>query len=297
MPETLARGVWGSLATPFDDDLRLDEASLERLVDMYAAAGAAGVVALGVLGEAARLDAGERRRVVERVARGGLPVVAGVSALATAPAIEEAVWVAEAGASAVMVLVPTADADTLAVHLAAVSEACGAPIVVQDHPATTGVSIGGEALATAVGASDVAAAIKAEAPPTAPAVARLVSRVQAPVFGGLGGVNLLDELLAGASGAMTGFAVPEALVAAVDAFAQGGYEAACRAYTPWLPLVLFEVQQPGGVALRKEILRRRGVLATARVRAPGLPFPRELEMVLDAHLEGVDLRVPAAGRP
>ncbi len=296
MPATLAHGVWGILATPFGDDLGIDEGSLERLVDLYRQAGAAGVVALGVLGEAARLDSNERRRVVERVAAGGLPVVAGVSALATAPAVEEAVQAAEAGASAVMVLVSTSDADTLAAHLAAVSQACGTSIVVQDHPATTNVSIGAEALSRAVDVSCVAAAVKEEAPPTAPAVARLVARVQVPVFGGLGGVNLLDELAAGSSGAMTGFAVPEALVATVHAFAQRGYDAAREAYVPWLPLVLFEAQQPGGVALRKEILRRRGVIATARVRAPGLPFPRELDAVLDAHLAAVDLPMTAGAR-
>jgi 4-hydroxy-tetrahydrodipicolinate synthase len=293
---TLAPGVWGILATPFDDDLRVDEPSLERLVELYRQAGAAGVVALGVLGEAARLDSSERRRVVERVSACGLPVVAGVSSLATAPAVEEAVLATEAGASAVMVLVSTPDADALAAHLAAVSRACGAPVVVQDHPATTGVSIAADALRVAVAACGVAAAIKEEAPPTAPAVARLAADCQVPVFGGLGGVNLLDELVAGSAGAMTGFAVPEALVATVEAFDRGGYGAARAAYLPWLPLVLFEAQQPGGVALRKEILRRRGVIATARVRAPGAGFPSALAAVLDAHLSAVDLPVPVGGR-
>lgn len=289
----LSGGVWGILTTPFDADLRLDECSLERLVGLYEHAGAAGVVALGVLGESSRLNSAERRRVVERVASGGLPVVAGVSALATAPAVEEAVRSVEAGATAVMVLVSTPNGDALAGHLAAISEACGAPIVAQDHPATTNILITPDALAIAVNDSGVVGAVKQESPPTAPAVAQLAARVQVPIFGGLGGVNLLDELLAGAAGAMTGFAVPEALVATVDAFASQGYSAARETYVPWLPLVLFEAQQPGGVALRKEILFRRGVIATPRVRPPGAPFPEELDSVLDAHMAAIDLTIQA----
>ena len=285
-------GVWGILATPFHDDLSVDETSLERLVAHYEGIGARGVVALGVLGEAARLDSRERRQVLERVTAGGLPVVAGISSLSTAPAVEEARAAAAAGVQAVMVLVPTADAGALAKHLRAISAACGLGVVVQDHPATTGVVIGVQELARAVADSGVAAAVKQESPPTAVRVAQRVN-VGVPVFGGLGGVNLLDELLCGAAGAMTGFAVPEALVATVDAFRDAGPAAACAAYAPWLPLALFESQQPVSLALRKEILRRRGFLATAVVRPPGSPFPPELERALDAYLAAVDLPVSA----
>ena len=58
-------------------------------------------------------------------------------------------------------------------------------------------------------------AVKAEAPPTPVAVAELTARCTVPVFGGLGGVGLLDELAVGAAGAMTGFSFPEGLLACV----------------------------------------------------------------------------------
>src|SRR4051812_12543611 len=88
----LRPGVWGILATPFrDEDLTLDLASLERLVVHYRFIGATGVVALGVLGEASRLNSSERSEILQRAVRAaaGMPVVAGVAALASAPAIEE----------------------------------------------------------------------------------------------------------------------------------------------------------------------------------------------------------------
>ena len=62
------------------------------------------------------------------------------------------------------------------------------------------------------------------------------------VFGGLGGQGLLDELLSGAAGAMTGFSYPEALIACVRAWQTDGYEAARDALLPYLPLINFEQQ-------------------------------------------------------
>ncbi len=288
--EPLAPGVWGILATPFHgDDLAVDTESITRLIALYRKAGARGVVALGVLGEAARLSSLERRLVLRTVveAAEGLPVVAGMSATSTAPAIEEAGYAAEAGAHAVMVLVNGSDARRLAEHLTRVSASCGLGIVLQDHPTSTGITIAPGALAQAVQGAGVVVAVKAEAPPTAPTVAALTKELDVPVFGGLGGVGLLDELLAGSAGAMTGFAVPEALVATVGAWQRGGYGPAREAYLPWLPLVLFESQDKISLALRKEILRRRGVIAEAQVRAPGLAMPAALHPALDAHLAAV----------
>src|SRR5581483_2558098 len=116
----LESGVWGILATPFTGpELEVDTRSLKRLVGHYREIGAAGVVALGVLGEAARLDGDEKATVLRAVveAAGGMPVVAGTGATSTQPAIEEARRAAELGARAVMVLVNTANGARLAEHL------------------------------------------------------------------------------------------------------------------------------------------------------------------------------------
>jgi 4-hydroxy-tetrahydrodipicolinate synthase len=290
--ENLKPGVWGILATPFSGpDRSLDTASLTRLVEHYGRIGATGVVALGVLGEAARLDASERETVVRHVvaAAGPMVVVAGTGATATQPAIEEAQRAADCGARYVMVLVPTPREDLLEEHLCKISQASGLGIVLQDHPQTTGIVIPPSTLARAASASDVVVAIKAESPPTAPTVATFVANADVPVFGGLGGVGLLDELLAGSAGAMTGFAFPEALVATINAWQNSGFQAACKAYTPWMPLVNYEAQDKIGLALRKEILWRRGLIADPSVRLPGATAPASALEALVAHLEAVPI--------
>ena len=284
----LSPGVWGILATPFyGDDLAVDVDSLRTLVHHYRQVGARGVVALGVLGEAARLDADERRIVLSTVVdtAGDMPVVAGNAATAAAPAIEEARRAADCGVSAAMIMVNSADPQQLVEHLDRISTATGLGIVLQDHPAVSGIVISPASLVGAVAASDSVVAVKAESPPTAPMVAALAAVSSVPVFGGLGGVGLLDELLAGSAGAMTGFAFPEALVATMDAWMQHGYKAARDQYAPWLPLVMCEAQEKISLAVRKEILGRRGLIREARVRPPGVGLPAATYAALDAHLQ------------
>jgi 4-hydroxy-tetrahydrodipicolinate synthase len=106
------------------------------------------------------------------------------------------------------------------------------------------------------------------------------------ILGGLGGVALMQELDAGSSGTMTGFALPDVLVRVVAAHRSGQVETARRVFEEYLPLIVFEAQPGAGVALRKEILRRRGAIAHATVRQPApLPDPvslRSLERLLEA---------------
>jgi 4-hydroxy-tetrahydrodipicolinate synthase len=285
----LAPGVWGIIATPFAGPaLDVDKGSLARLVEHYQRIGARGLTVLGVLGEASRLSRAERRAVVEVVCEAvDLPLVVGATGLATAPVIEEAQLVREVAgdrAAGVMIQVHSPQPKVVADHLNAVHEATGLGIVVQDHPASSGVSIRTADLASVIGDVPSTVAVKAEAPPTPAAIAALTAGTGVPVFGGLGGVGLLDELAAGAVGAMTGFSLPEGLIACVDAYRQGGFEAAREAYLPYLPLVNFEAPAGMGLAIRKEILRQRGLITESRVRAPGPGLPDALVPLLRRHL-------------
>jgi 4-hydroxy-tetrahydrodipicolinate synthase len=288
----LSPGVWGVVATPFGGStLEVDEGSLVRLVTHYERIGVTGLTVLGVFGEAAQLSSTERREVLEAVVDTvQLPLVVGATSLGTAPVIEETLLAREAVGdrlAAVMVQVNSPRPDVLAAHLRAVHAASGAPIVVQDYPAISGVSIPADALAAALTDLPFVAAVKAEAPPTPPAIATLTRRLSCPVFGGLGGIGLLDELAAGSAGAMTGFSYPEGLQACVAAWRSGGYEAAREAFLPYLPLVNFEQQVRIALAIRKEALRRRGLIVDASVRPPAASFPASLGEQLGRHLAAV----------
>jgi 4-hydroxy-tetrahydrodipicolinate synthase len=296
MPEKiprLAHGLWGVLATPFrEPDMTVDVGSLRREVALFGGVPATGLVVLGVFGEGAALDSAEAELVVRTVAgqAPSTPLVVGVSARTTAVAVEQArtaCWAAGDGLAGLMVQVHSPDPDVLVRHLTDVHEATGAGIVIQDYPEASGVRISSAQVLAMVERCPFVVAVKSEAPPTAAAIADLTAGTDVPVFGGLGGVGLLDELSAGAAGAMTGFSHPEGLRAALDAWQRGGYTAARDAYSPWLPLVNFEAQPRIGLALRKEILRRRGVFEHGVVRAPAPAVPPRLLELMTAHLDAV----------
>jgi 4-hydroxy-tetrahydrodipicolinate synthase len=233
-----------------------------------------------------RAERGEVVRTVCARSR-SLPLVIGVTGTDTtgcAAAAAELAGLAGARAQAVMIQVSSAEPADLRAHLQAVHDACGIGIVVQDYPVITGVTIAPPDLADAIRGLPFVAAVKSESPPTGAVIAALATRVDVPVFGGLGGLGLLDELLAGAAGAMTGFSFPEAIGAALTAWRQGGFAAARAAYAPWLPLVNFEAQPGIGLSVRKHILRHRGLIEDASVRPPARPMPPELDRILAEHL-------------
>ncbi|MFF4600716.1 hypothetical protein [Amycolatopsis sp. NPDC001319] len=183
-----------------------------------------------------------------------------------------------------MVQVNSAEPEALRAHLEAVHAACGIPIVVQDYPVVSGITIAPSALVEVVDSLDCVAAVKSESPPTGAVIAELTAGVDVPVFGGLGGLGLLDELLANAAGAMTGFSYPEAIATALRAWTDDGFAAARESYAAWLPLVNFEAQPRIGLSIRKHIWTHRGYLDDPAVRAPAPAMPPALAPILAEHL-------------
>jgi len=270
-------GVYSVLPTPFDAAGRLDTASLRRVVDLFIGAGVDGLTALGVTSEVARLTEGERREVLDTVVAhsgGRVPVVAGTSADGLAPCLEYSRQAQAAGASAVMVSPPRSpklNSESVVRHYEALAREIDLEIVVQDYPPVSGFAMEPVLLARIARQVPRARTIKLEDPPTPLKTARILEAaagIPVRIFGGLGGVFLLEELLAGAAGAMTGFAYPEMLVAIVSAFRAGPPDRAADLFYRYVPLMRFEFQEAIGLAIRKEILRQRGVLEHATVREP-----------------------------
>lgn len=288
-------GVWTIVPTPFGADGALDLASLPGLTRFVAGCGVNGMTILGVLGEAGRLGDDERRAVVAGVigAAESLPVCVGVSHAGTDRAVAFAREAEAAGAHSVMLAPPALgkpnDVAVLA-HYLAVAEAIAIPVVVQDHPASSGVHMTVELLATIAERSPSCRVIKLEDEPSPPKVGRLLaSRPDLRILGGLGAIMLLEELRRGAVGTMTGFGFPELLVEIVGRF-QAGDEAAARAtFHRIMPLIRFENQPGLNLAIRKHIYRRRGAIASERLRAPGPALDAGTIADLDAILAAVGL--------
>jgi len=290
-------GVYSVLPTPFADNGEVDEASLRRVVELFIAAGVNGVTALGVTGEVARLDDGERAKVLEIVVdqvAGRIGVVAGTSADGTRTCIQYSRHAKAAGATAVMVSpprMPKLNSEAVVRHYIALAEAVDVEIVVQDYPPISGYAMEPALLARVAREIPRARTIKLEDPPTPFKTSRILEQaagLDVRIFGGLGGVFLLEELMAGATGAMTGFAFPEVLVKIVAQYQAGDIDSAADVFYRAVPLMRFEFQEGIGMAIRKEVLRRRGALTSAATRAPGAALDATTLAALDRVMARVD---------
>jgi 4-hydroxy-tetrahydrodipicolinate synthase len=283
-------GVYSVLPTPFHEDGSLDMESMRRVIDLFIGGGVNGLTALGVTGEVARLTERERQTVLETVIKhvdGRVPVVVGTSAEGSHVCLEYSLNAKQAGAAAVMISPPRMaklNSDAVVRHYTAVATTVGIEIVVQDYPPISGFAMEPWLLARIAREVPRARTIKLEDPPTPFKTSRILEaagEIEVRIFGGLGGVFLLEELMAGATGAMTGFAYPEMLVEIVRAFRAGDVDYAADAFYSSVPLMRFEFQEGIGQAIRKEVLRRRGALSTSTIRGPGAKLDASTLLALD----------------
>ncbi|HEX3702905.1 MAG TPA: dihydrodipicolinate synthase family protein, partial [Vicinamibacterales bacterium] len=290
-------GVFSVLPTPFSAGGDVDPDSLRRVVDLFLAGGVNGVTALGVTGEVARLTDAERDHVLDVVVShvaGRVPVVAGTTADGLRTCIEHSRRAKQAGAAAVMISPPRMakiNSDAVAKHYAAVADAVDLPIIVQDYPPISGYAMEPALLARIARDVPAARTIKLEDPPTPFKTSRILEQaagLDVRIFGGLGGVFLIEELLAGAAGAMTGFAFPEILVRIVTLFRAGQVDEAADMFYRSVPLMRFEFQEGIGMAIRKEVLRRRGAIAHAGIRPPGGTLDQTTKDALDRVMAWVE---------
>jgi len=290
MPPPAFGGVFSVLPTPFDPSGELDPASLGRVIELFLGDGVNGFTALGVTSEVARLTEAERDRVLDAVlasVNGRVPVVAGTTAEGLRTCIDYTRRAKAAGAAAVMISpprMPKINSDAVAKHFAEVASAVDIPIIVQDYPPISGYAMEPSLLARIARDVPAARTIKLEDPPTPFKTSRILDQAKGldvAIFGGLGGVFLLEELMAGAAGAMTGFAFPATLVKIVTLFRAGKIDEAADAFYASVALMRFEFQEGIGMAIRKEVLRRRGAIAHAGIRPPGGTLDETTKRALD----------------
>ncbi len=277
-----ARGVYVIATTPFADDGAIDFDSVDRLVEFYIAEGVHGMTALGIMGEAPKLTLDEQERFMRHLMRrvdGRVPVLVGVSN----PGIDNLAALAHsamaAGAAGVMIAgMPGLKTEEQAFGyfdkvMASLDD--DVPVCLQDYPPTTTVYLSVATINRLIADHPRIKMFKHEDAPGH----RKLSRVRrAPEETGLRRVSILvgngalyvpQEMRRGADGIMTGFAFPGMLAQVFELFEAGEAEAAEDLYDLYLPLIRHEQQFGFGLALRKETLRQRDVIASAKARDPG----------------------------
>jgi 4-hydroxy-tetrahydrodipicolinate synthase len=278
--DNTAKGVFPIAPTPFHADGRVDEASVDRMTDFYLECGSTGMTVLGVMGEAPKLDGTESLALAKQFIKraSSIPVVVGVTAPGFAAMQTLARASMDAGAAGVMIAPPNnlrTDDQIVGYYRQAV-EAIGSdiPFVVQDFPQTFTVVMTPGVLRRIIEENPSCVMVKHEDWPGLEKISALrkfekegMRRVS--ILCGNGGMFLDFEVERGADGAMTGYAFPDMLVDIVTLTQAGERDKAHDLFDAHLPLLRYEQQQgTTGLAVRKYVMARRGIIASDAQRKP-----------------------------
>lgn len=271
------RGVFTIPVTPFDSAGNLDEESLQRCVEFCIQAGAHGLVCPVNASEFSSLTDQERLRVAEIVtetAAHRIPVVIGVTGATSHHAALFARHAGEIGADAVIAMPPyvkKASPAEITTYFQVVAASAGLPVFIQNYPAPIGTPLSASFLAELVQTIDGLEYIKEETSPPGHVITAILQaagpRLKG-VMGGMAGRFLLDEYRRGSCGTMPACEVTDVHVALWNALEAGDEEGAREIFNRLLPLLNMEWLY--GATVYKEVLRRRGVIATATLRGPGM---------------------------
>ena len=303
-----ARGLYPISVTPFLDNGSIDFASMDRLVDFFLEIGVPGITLLGLMGEATKLSKEEAIDLVRRVVRrlnGRAQVITGVSQAGFNEFGSFTEAMMGEGASGIMVAPASSlkSEDQVLAFFEAISARIGehVPIALQDYPQSTGVYISADTLGGIIERVPNIQILKHEEGSALRKITKMRAqeerggRRRVSILVGNSGLHLPQELARGADGANTGVAFPEILVEICNRCFAGNAEGAEDLYDIFLPLIRHEWQVGVGLAIRKEIFRRRGLIATAATRAPGPSLDRDDSAELSRLLARLHRRLEEAG--
>lgn len=283
------RGVYTIPCTPFTPTGEVDEPSLRREVRFCLDCGAHGLVAPVNASEFYTLTDDERRRVVEVIAEenaGRVPFVVGCSGVSAQHSIMFARQAAAAGADAIMAMPPVirkAAGEEIAAYYQAVAAAVPLPVIIQDFIAPLGTPMPVDLMARLVREIPNVKFLKEETATGPHVLSRLMElcgdQVEG-IMGGQGGRHLFNEYARGACGTMPACHLTDLQVDVWNRL-DGGQEAEARQlFNQLLPMLNFEAMYQ--VNAYKEVLRRRGVIATSVCRGGPAPLDSIDHRELDA---------------
>jgi dihydrodipicolinate synthase/N-acetylneuraminate lyase len=288
------RGIFVIVVTPFTENYELDEESLRKEVRFCIEAGAHGLVGPANASEFPTLSDDERKRWIEIVVNetaGQIPVVATTTAGHYLPAVELSRFSEQIGADGIMAMPPpilSPGPDGCYEYYKALSDALDIPICIQNYYGPAGTPMSADLLARMARELENVEYLKEETLPEPRAISRTLAAAGDAckgVFGGQGGVYMIDEWRRGAHGNMPACQSTEIHVAIWQKLEAGDEAGARQIFNQLLPLINFERMH--GVATYKEVLQRRGIFKTTVSRAPGKFLDEMDKKELDAILADV----------
>jgi 2-keto-3-deoxy-L-arabinonate dehydratase len=277
-PPPVVNGVMPIAPTPFTESGDVDFDGQRRVLDCMIDQGVDAICLLANFSEQFLLTDDERDRLTElgltHVA-GRVPVIVTCSHFSTRIAAERGRRAASLGASMLMLMPPyhgaslRADEGAMRAHFAAVADAAGIPIMVQDAP-LSGVLLPVSFLVRLAQEVPLVNSFKIEMPGAAAKLRALIEAGGDAIVGPFDGeeaITLMADLDAGALGTMPSALLPDLIKGVVTDYVAGRRVEAAAAYARILPLINFENRQCGLRAC-KTVMQAGGVIRSDAVRHP-----------------------------
>ena len=293
------KGVFPAVTTQLREDLSIDLADTQRVVDDLIRDGVTGIIALGTVGENNSLEHDEKIAVLSaivEVVAGRVPVITGVSEYDTRRAVRYAAAAEQAGADGLMLLPPMVyvpQAHELVAHFKGVAERTGLPIMLYNNPPAYRTVIDKAVLEALVDVENIVA-VKESAPDTRRFTDfRNAFGDRYVLFAGLDDVAL-EGLYLGAQGWVSGLtnAFPKESVELVAAFERGDHARALEIYRWFMPLLHLDAEHDlvQSIKLAEQVMGR----GSERVLPPRLPLVGERRAEVIAMVEQAAATRPAA---
>ena len=295
MGEFALQGAFTALVTPFSEDgSTIDWAAYEWLVQSQIDGGISGLVPCGTTGETPTLSDSEQIELVQRTAKlagGRVPVLAGTGSNNTKKSIDASRAALEAGADAVMIVMPYYNKPTQAGiqrHVELISKAVDAPIVLYNIPGRSIVDMSVDTTLRILDSCSNVVGIK-DATGNVLRCQEVKRRAgdRVTVMCGDDGLTLA-MMCVGAAGviSVTGNVYPKAVSEVVAGVARGELEHARRKHFALLPVhaAMFVESNP---APAKALLAAKGHMK-ATVRPPLVPASAEARQHLKSVTEAYE---------
>lgn len=287
------KGVFPALLTPFTADDQVDVQMFKKNLDAQIAAGVAGVIIGGSLGEASTLTLDEKKKLIECALQkmgGKLPVILNIAEGSTKDAMHQAALAESWGADGIMLLPPMrykADDRETVEFFKSVARNTSLPIMIYNNPVDYKINVTLDMFQELSECSNINA-IK-ESTREVMNVTRLKNRF-GNRFAILCGVDPLtvEELALGADGLVAGLvdAFPKETVVLYNLVKSGKMEEAIKIYRWFMPLLELDIH-PKLVQYIKLAATEMGI-SSEHVRAPRLPLVgEEREAILKIIRDGI----------
>jgi len=272
-------GVCPVVNVPFHEDESIDYKGLKNIIDFIVNRKCKSICLFAFNSEPYKLSFSEKKEVIEeflRIVDRRVETLIGIVENSLQDCIDLGLTAKAFGADGVILYPPalsTPSGTALVEYFRMITEKVDLPVMIQDNPRSTGVTMNEDMLIDAYHDIEQFQYIKVECPIPMRKMRSLIRKTGGEIkcYSGNGGIFAIDAFLSGASGIMPGVVMSGAFQKMTDYFEHQELAKARDMFEKILPMTWYEDQSlEFYIACEKFLLKHMGIIKCDTVRKPGV---------------------------